>query len=113
MEATKSVFVETFGESPQVVVLDFFLLFDRFDYSKSQVARETGVSRVTLEWVWKELEKEKIISKSRKIGRAQMYKLNNEAQTVKVLKEMQLKLATAYAEKQVGKQELTAKARTR
>ena len=98
MEAKNSIFVETFGETPVVKVLDFFLTFDSFDYSKSQISEETGVSRITLDKLWEELIGKKIIKKTREIGRAEMYKLNKENAKVKVLLELSLKLASAFAE---------------
>lgn len=103
MEAKNSIFVETFGETPVVKVLDFFLTFDSFDYSKSQVAEETGVSRITLDKIWEEFVNQKIIVKTRSIGRADMYKLNKENPRVKVLLELSLKLASAFAEEEIEK----------
>jgi len=103
MEAKNSIFVETFGETPVIRVLDFFLTFDSFDYSKSQVAEETGVSRITLEKLWKEMIDKKIIVKTRTVGRAEMYKLNKENPKVKVLIELSFKLASAFAEEETEK----------
>ncbi len=103
MEAKNSIFVETFGEVPAVKVLDFFLTFDSFDYSKSQVAEETGVSRITLDKIWKDLVSQKIIAKTRSIGRADMHKLNKENPRVVVLQELGIKLASAFAEEEIGK----------
>ena len=103
MEAKNSIFVETFGETPAVKVLDFFLNFDSFDYSKSQVAEETSVSRITLNKIWKELIKQKIIVKTRSIGRADMYKLDKENPRVRVLQELSLKLASTFAEEEIAK----------
>ena len=103
MEVRNSIFVETFGETPTVKVLDFFLTFDSFDYSKSQVSEETGVSRITLDKIWKELVKQKILLNTRAIGRADMYKLNKENPRVKVLQELSFKMASAFAEEEIGK----------
>ncbi len=103
MEARNTIFVETFGETPAVKVLDFLLTFDNFDYSKSQVSEGTGVSRITLDKIWKELVNQKIIVKTRAIGRADMYKLNKENPRVKVLQELSFKLASAFAEEEIGK----------
>ncbi len=103
MEAKNSIFVETFGETPAVKVLDFFLTFDSFDYSKSQVAEETGVSRITLDKIWEELINKNLIVKTREIGRAEMYKLNKENPKVKILMELSLKLASAFAEEEIIK----------
>lgn len=103
MEAKSSIFAETFGEVPMIKTLDFFLTFDNFDYSKSQISEETGVSRITLDKIWEELVNKKIIVKTRDIGRAEMYKLNKENPKVKVLLELSLKLASAFAEEEIGK----------
>ena len=103
MEAKNSIFVETFGETPVVKVLDFFLTYDSFDYSKSQVAEETGVSRITLDKIWEELIDKKMIIKTRTIGRADMYKLNKKNAKVKVLMELSFKLASAFAEEESEK----------
>jgi biotin operon repressor len=98
MEASKSVFVETFGDSPYVRVLDFFLTFKDFDYSKSQVAQETGVSRVTIEKIWGALARKGFIAKTRVIGRAELYKLNTANPGVRSLLELDFKLSQAHAE---------------
>ena len=97
MEATKSVFVQTFGDSPYVRTLDFFLTFDGFDYSKSQVAGEAGVARLTMEKIWKTLIQKKFIVKTRVIGRAEMYKLNTANPEVKELLDIDFKLSHARA----------------
>ena len=99
-ESKKSAFIETFGESPLIKTLDFFLMFPNFDYSKSQVAEQTGVSRMTMDKIWSNLIKDGIIVKTRNIGRAEMYKLNTENPIVKVLMELDFKLSSAYAEKE-------------
>lgn len=103
MEAKNSIFAETFGEAPMIKVLDFFLTFDSFDYSKSQVAEETGVSRITLDKIWEELVNRRMIITTRTIGRAEMFKLNKENPMVKVLLELSLKLASAFAEGEAEK----------
>lgn len=103
MEAKNSIFVETFGETPVVKVLDFFLTYDVYDYSKSQVAEETGVSRITLDNIWEELIDKKMIVKTRTIGRADMYKLNKESLRVKILSELSFKLASAFADEEIEK----------
>ncbi len=104
MKEMKSAFVNTFGDSPMVRVLDFFLTFDSFDYSKSQVADEVGISRVTIEDIWSKLIKNQIITKSRNIGRAEMYKLNKDNPKVKILIELDLKLSSVLADKEIEKE---------
>jgi len=98
IEAKKSVYLDTFGESPLIKVLDFFLTFPSFDYSKTQVANEVGISRITIEKIWKELIKKEIIVKTRSIGKAELYKLNTENPRVKILMKIGLELASSYFE---------------
>jgi len=94
----KSIFLETFGESPFIKVLDFFLTFPSFDYSKTQVADEIGISRITIEKIWKQLIKREIIVKTRTIGKAEMYQLNRENPRVKILMKIGLELSSSYFE---------------
>lgn len=100
---TKSVFLETFGESPMIKVLDFFLAYQNFDYSKSQVAEETGISRITIENIWEKLIKAKIIVKTRIIGRAELYKINKQNPKVRALIELDFKLSGAAAKEELEK----------
>ena len=99
-EAKKSIFIETFGNSPLIKTLDFFLTFQEFDYSKTQVSDETGVSRITMDKIWKKLKEKEIIVKTREIGRAEMYKLNTNNPRVKILIDLDFKLSSAYVEKE-------------
>lgn len=79
----KSLFVEFFGNAPIVKVLDFLIENRIFDYSKTEIARESGIGWSTLHGLWPVLKKNKIVVKTRAIGRAEMYKLNVENETVK------------------------------
>ena len=109
MEKTKSIFLETFGSAPKIRVLDFFLTFGEFDYSKSQVAQETGVSRVTIGSIWRELEEEGIIIKTRQIGRATLCQFNRQNSAAVALLKFSLKLASAHAEEEHVKMKVRAK----
>ncbi len=99
----KSVFLETFGESPLVKAIDFFLTFREFDYSKSQMAEEAGISRVTADKIWKRLAKAEIIVKTRTVGRADLYKLNADNPKVKALIDMDARLSGIAARKEAVK----------
>lgn len=111
MEKTKTVFVETFGDSPRVRVLDFFLTFSEFDYSKSQVAAEIGISRVTIEPIWNYLIKSGFLKESRIVGRAEMYCLNKSNPKVKELLELGFKLSSAAADEEMEDKKIVAKVR--
>lgn len=79
----ESIFVRTFGKTPKVRIWDFLLDNTTLDFSKSEIAKQTGISRATLDRVWPYLIKDKILIKSRAIGRAVLYKLNKENELVK------------------------------
>ncbi len=88
-----SILTETFGETPLVKAIDFFLTFREFEYSKTQVADEIGTSRTTIDKVWPRLVKNGIIAKTRSVGKAQLYKLNAKNPRVKSLMEMDIKIS--------------------
>lgn len=100
MSTNKSVFIETFGDSPLIKVLDFFLMYPDFDYSKSQVAKESGISRITMEKIWNELIKKDIIIKTRESGNAVLYKLNNRNPKVRILMKLDFELSSAALEQE-------------
>lgn len=83
-----SAFIRTFGKTPKIILLDFLLDNDVFDYSKSEIAQHTGISRVTLDRYWNFFIKDEILIKSREIGRATLFKLNKENPIVQKLIEL-------------------------
>ena len=54
-EMGKSVLLEIFGDSPINRVLDFLIVFDRFDYSMADIAEKAGVSYSTMKILIKDL----------------------------------------------------------
>lgn len=85
MTSNKSVFLEIFGESPRMKVIDFLLENHIFDYSKRQTANFSGISYNTLETFWKQIVKLGLVKKTRKVGKSQMYILNMENPVVQRL----------------------------
>ncbi len=92
MRMQKSIFIEVFGNYPQIRVLDFLIENDIFDYSKTQIAELSGVSFNTIETFWDKLIKNRILRGTRKVGNSQMYQLNKENPFVKSLMEIDKKL---------------------
>lgn len=84
----ESIFVRTFGNTPKVKILDFLLDNDLLDWSKSDMAEATGISRAILNTFFEQLVKDKIILKNRVIGRATLYKLNKNLLLVQKLVEL-------------------------
>ncbi len=74
-----------FGDSPKVRVLNFLIVHKDWDYNKSEIAREAGVSWKALFDLWPTLEKRKLVVKTRQIGRATMFKLDTDKPLVQEL----------------------------
>ncbi len=103
----RSLFLEVFGEYPQIKVLDFLIENDIFDYSKTQIAELSGISFNTLETFWDKLLDEGIIKETRRVGNSQMYQLNKENPIVKMLLEIDKKLMLESIE-ETGKVKIMA-----
>lgn len=84
----KTVFLEVFGDSPIQRVLDFLIVNDDFDYSMTDIAEQSGVGYSTLKLFWTKLESEAIVTCTRTVGNAKMYKLNTQNVVVQKLKEL-------------------------
>ena len=81
----QSIFVEIFGSNPVMKVLDFLITFQLFDYSLTEIAKNSGVSYSTLQTFWDKLERNNIIIKTRRVGKSDLYKLNTNNPAVKQL----------------------------
>jgi len=92
-----------FGNSPKLRILDIFLDNPYFDFSKSEVIRELGMSKQTFYRYFKDLEELGIVKPTRRIGRATLYRISKEHPLVKkldeVINEVSLQLAEQEAEK--------------
>lgn len=84
----KSAFIRIFRETPLIKILDVLIENEMFDLSKTEIADLSGVSRVTLNEIFPILIREGIVKRTRKIGRATLYKLNPESLIAKKLVEM-------------------------
>jgi len=81
----ETVFVEIFGSNPIIKVLNFLITFQLFDYSLTEIAKNSEVSYSTLQTFWEKLEKNKIVIKTRRVGKSDLYKLNTENPAIKQL----------------------------
>ena len=86
-------------------ILDFLIVFHDYDYSKQDIAKNSGVSfRHTLREIEK-LEKIELIKQTRTVGHAKMYKLNTENPRANLLQKFALDLAYQECQK-IVEQEL-------
>ena len=81
----ETVFVEVFGNNPAIKVLDFLITFQSFDYPLTEIAKNSGVGYSTLQTFWPKLEKNNVITKTRRVGKSDLYKLNTDNPAVKQL----------------------------
>jgi hypothetical protein len=99
-----SSFTLVFGNSPFVRILDFFLTFEDFDYPVSQIAKETDMKWETAESVIKILLKKRIIQKTRKVGKADLYSLDKKRDVTRLLIETDLKISDFFIKKELERQ---------
>lgn len=81
----KTIIIEVFGNNPIMKVLDFLITFQLFDYPLTEIAKNSEVSYSTLQTFWDKLEKNKIVIKTRRVGKSNLYKLNIKNPAVKQL----------------------------
>lgn len=81
----ETVFIEIFGSNPVIKVLDFLITFQLYDYPLTEIAKNAGVSYSTLQTFWHKLEKNKIVIKTRRVGKSDLYKLNTDNPAIKQL----------------------------
>src|SRR3989344_3413349 len=81
----ETIFVEVFGNNPVIKVLDFLITFQLFDYPLTEIAKNSEVSYSTLQTFWEKLERNKIVIKTRRVGKSDLFKLNTKNPAVQQL----------------------------
>ncbi|MBI5148603.1 hypothetical protein HZA33_02900 [Candidatus Pacearchaeota archaeon] len=105
---TKTAFLELFGTSPILRVLDFLVVNEDFDYSMVEIAKNSGIGYSTLKLFWAKLENELIVKRTRIVGKAKMYRLNLDNPLIKRFRDFYW-----YVTKQAVRKEITEKALVR
>jgi hypothetical protein len=82
---TETLLIKCLGRSPVLRIIDFFLDNRLFDYTKDEIIENLDMGRATLFKYWEDIEKFGIVKETRKIGKATLYKLNEENEIVKKL----------------------------
>ncbi|XES77823.1 MAG: winged helix-turn-helix domain-containing protein [Candidatus Bathyarchaeia archaeon] len=93
---------ELFESNAVVKILDFLTLYKDFEYTRTEIARETGISRRTLYQVFPTLEKFDLVTVSKAVGNSKLYKLNTENSICEVLVALGDEIAFFKAEKATG-----------
>ena len=80
-----TIFREALGDSSVIRVLDFLIEGRGLDYSLTDISENAHVSWTTLHRIWDQLVRLEFVIHTRKIGRAKLYKLNEDNTAVKQL----------------------------
>jgi len=92
------MFKDIFGNSPQTKVLDFLADYPDFDYSISEIANKSNVSRPTVYKVIEILLKKDLVIKTREQGNSPLFKLNLENKLVQLILKFDFEIAGRLAE---------------
>ena len=104
----KSIFMEYFGTSPIIKVLDFLIEGKDFDYSMTEIAKKSGVGWSSFSRVWKKLLNKKIIVQTRTIGNARLFKLDTKNPAVQKLVKLDWELTKFETDKMLTKKKIIA-----
>ena len=80
-----TIFREALGDSPVIRVLDFLIEGRGLDYSLTDITENANIGWTTLHRIWDKLLQLNIVVSTREIGRAKLFKLNEENPAVEKL----------------------------
>ena len=103
-EANPPTLQKLFADSSIAKLLDFLTLYKDFDYPKTEISRNSGVSWKTLYRLWPLLEKYNLVVKTRQIGRATLFKLNTENPIAQALNKLALETAAFGVNEELTRQ---------
>ncbi|MFC1690930.1 hypothetical protein ACFL0W_02005 [Nanoarchaeota archaeon] len=98
-----TVFREALGDSPVIRVLDFLIEGRGLDYSLTDIAENSNIGWTTLHRIWDNLVNLKMVQPTREIGRAKLFKLNEDTPAVKQLIKLYDTLLLQETEKHLSK----------
>ncbi|MEA1925546.1 MAG: winged helix-turn-helix domain-containing protein [Candidatus Altiarchaeota archaeon] len=106
----KSAFRKVFGNSPTIKVIDF-LLAERglYDYTLSDISRNSGVSWSTLHRIFPELVENGIVEQTRSIANAKLYRLNEKNPIAQELIRIDNKISDYFIQKELETQKTELK----
>lgn len=99
----ESIFIKVLGDTPKVRILNYLIKYRGLDYSMSDIARNSGVGWATLSRLWDGFVKLKIVAPTREIGKAKLFKINEDNPAVLELIEVYKKLLQQETENYFAK----------
>lgn len=97
---------DLFGNGPLVKILDFFLENRFWDYTKTDIASHSGISRTQLYKVWSVILEGKLVKETRKIGATTLYQVNMDSPIMRRLEKLSLTIADEKNKKTFETEEL-------
>lgn len=76
---------QALGESAALKILDVLMSHPSMDYSKKELAEAAGIAESTVHRTWDKIQRMNAVKESRKYGKTQLYKLNQDSGIVKQL----------------------------
>ncbi|MBI4438868.1 helix-turn-helix transcriptional regulator [Candidatus Woesearchaeota archaeon] len=104
----ESIFVEYFGDSPLVRIINFLVLGKDFDYPMTEIAEGANVGWTSFTRAWKKLLDKNAVIHTRKIGKAKLFKLNTDDPTIKRLVRMHWEIIREETSKMQARQKAAA-----
>jgi len=111
-ERYDSLLIRAIGSTPKLRILDYLLDYKINDFTKKEIIDAIGMSKLTFYKYFKDLEVLGLVTTTRKIGRATLYKVNLNNPIVKMLVEYETKLSLQIAEKEAEKMKQSVKVRS-
>ena len=102
----KTAFLQIFGDSPILRVMDFLTVNEDFDYSMTDIAKHSGVGYSTFKLFLGNLEESKIIKQTRIIGKAKMYRLNFSNPAVKKFRDFYWETTKLSVHEHIGERKI-------
>lgn len=100
MKKEQTLLIQFLGNNPTLRIIDFFL-DNRTDYSKKEIIEGLGMSKTTFYKVWRQLEKFKVVMPTRRYGKAQLFKINENSTIIRKLMILDFTLIKQFISKQV------------
>jgi len=97
---------DLFGNGPLVKILDFFLENRFWDYTKTDIAGHSAISRTQLYKVWSVILEAELVKETRKIGATTLYQANMDSPIMRRLEKLSLTVADEKNKKTLETEEL-------
>lgn len=81
--------MEFIGDTPTTRIIDFLIENKGMDYSKTDIADGSGISRATLFKYWDKMEEFGLVKETRRFGKTKLYTLNTGSELTQELLRME------------------------